>query len=67
MERKDTDDLRKRTGPRTEPCETPQVRGEEGELCGGIATVVVQDERYDVNHCSEIEKMLNQPGGKTME
>ena len=31
----------KRTGPRTEPCETPQVRGDEGELCGGIPTVQI--------------------------
>ena len=27
----------KRTGPRMETCETPQVRGNEGELCGGIS------------------------------
>ena len=50
----------KRTGPRTEPCGTPQVRGDEGELCGGIPTVDVQDERYEVNHCSETEEMPNQ-------
>ena len=50
----------KRTGPRTDPCETPQVRGEEGELCGGIPTVDVRDERYEVNHCSETEEMPNQ-------
>ena len=49
----------KRTGPRTEPCGTPQVRGDEGELCEGITTVDVQDERYEVNHCSEIEEMPN--------
>ena len=46
----------KRTGPRTEPCGTPQVRGDEGELCGGIPTVDVLDERYEVNHCSETEE-----------
>ena len=47
----------KRTGPRTEPCGTPQVRGDEGELCGGIPAVDVRDERYEVNHCSETEEM----------
>ena len=40
----------KRTGPRTEPCGTPQVRGDEGELYGGIPTVDVWDERYELNH-----------------
>ena len=50
----------KRTGPRTEPCGTPQVRGDEGELCGGIPTVDVRDERYEVNHYSETEEMPNQ-------
>ena len=50
----------KRTGPRTEPFGTPQVRGDEGELCGGIPTVDVRDERYEVNHCSETEEMPNQ-------
>ena len=50
----------KRTGPRTEPCGTPQVRGDEGELCGWIPTVDVRDERYEVNHCSETEEMPNQ-------
>ena len=38
----------KRTGPRTVPCGMPQVRGDEGELCGGIHTVDVRDERYEV-------------------
>ena len=50
----------KRTGPRTGPCGTPLVRGAEGELCGGISTADVQDERYEVNHCSETEDMPNQ-------
>ena len=45
---------------RTEPCGTPQVRGDEGELCGEIPTVDVRDERYEVNHCSETEEMPNQ-------
>ena len=49
-----------RTEPRTEPCGTPQVRGDEGQLCGGIPTVDVWDERYEVKHCSEIEEMPNQ-------
>ena len=50
----------KRTGPRTEPCGTSQVREDEGELCGGIPTVDVRDERYEVNHCSETEEMPKQ-------
>ena len=43
----------KRTGPRTEPV---QVRGEEGKLCGGIHTIDVRDERYEVKNCSETEE-----------
>ena len=39
---------------------TPQVRGDEGELCGGIPTVVVWDKRYEVNDCSETEEISNQ-------
>ena len=50
----------KRTGPRTEPCRTPQVRGDEEELCGGIPTVDVRNERYEVNDYSETEKCQNQ-------
>ena len=50
----------KRTGRRTEPCGTPQVRGDEGELCGGIPTVDVRDKRYQVNQCIETEEMPNQ-------
>ena len=38
----------KRTGPRTEPWETPQVIGDEGKLCGDILTVDVRDDRYEV-------------------
>ena len=56
----------KRTGPRTEPWRTPQVRGDEGELYGGIPTVDVRDARYEVNHCSETEEIAK-PGQKTME
>ena len=52
----------KRTGPRPKPCGTPQVRWNEGELCGGIPTVDVPDKRYEVNHCSETEEMPNQVG-----
>ena len=37
-----------------------KVRGDEGELCGGIPTVDVRDKRYEVNHCSETEEMPNQ-------
>ena len=50
----------KRTGPRTEPCGTLQVRADEGELCEGIPTVDVRDERYEVSHCSETEEITNQ-------
>ena len=50
----------KKTGPRTECCGILQVRGDEGQLCGGIPTVDVWDERYEVNHCSETEEMPNQ-------
>ena len=50
----------KRTGPRTEPWGTSQVRGNEGDMGGGIATADVRDERYEVNHCSETEEMSNQ-------
>ena len=32
----------------------------ERELCGGIPTVDVRDERYVVNHCSETEEIPNQ-------
>ena len=35
------------------------MRGDEEELCGGIPTVDMRDERYEVNHCSETEKMPN--------
>ena len=49
-----------RTGPRTEPWGTPQVRRDKGKLCGGSPTVVVRGERYEVNHCSETEEMPNQ-------
>ena len=48
------------TGPRTEPYGTLQVRGDEGELCRGIPTVDVRNERYEVNHCIETEEMPNQ-------
>ena len=55
-----------RTGPRTEPCGTSHVRGDEGELCGGIPTVDVRGERYEVN--SIVVKQRNaEPGEKTME
>ena len=50
----------KRTGPRTEPWGTPQVRGNEGELCEGIPIVDVRDERFQVNHCCETAEMPNQ-------
>ena len=46
-------------------CGTLQVRGAEAELCGGIHTVDVRDEGYEVNQCSETGNA--KPGGKTME
>ena len=36
------------------------MRGDEGELCAGIPTVDVRDERYEVNHYIETEEMPNQ-------
>ena len=50
----------KRTGPRTKPWGTRQVRGDVGEVCGGISKANVRDQRYEVNHCSETEKMPKQ-------
>ena len=50
----------KRTRPRAELCGTPQIRGDEEKLCGGILRVDVWDDRYEVNHCSETEEMRNQ-------
>ena len=47
----------KRTRPRTETWRTPQVKWDEGEMCGGMATADVQDERYKLNHCSQREEM----------
>ena len=49
-----------RTGPRTEACGTSQIRADEGELCEGIPTVDVRDERYEVSHCSETGEMPNE-------
>ena len=53
-DRRSTDERAKRSGikiertePRMEPCGTSQVRGDEGELCGGIPTVDVREERYE--------------------
>ena len=53
-------DRLKRTGPRTKPWGTLQIRGDAGEMCGGMTMADVQDERYEVNHCSEREEMPNQ-------
>ena len=50
----------KRTCPRTELWGTPLVRGDEGEMCGGMAIADVRDDRYEVNNCSEKEEMPNQ-------
>ena len=50
----------KKADPRTESWGTLQVRGDEGEMCGGIPAVDVRDDRYEVNHCSETWKIPNQ-------
>ena len=49
----------KKTVPRTEPCGTPQVRGDEGEMFVGIPAVDVRDESYEVKHYIETEEMTN--------
>ena len=49
-----------RTGLRTEHWGTARVRGDEGEMCGGMTTADVRDERYEVNHCSEREENSNE-------
>ena len=66
-DRRSTGERAKRSGIKIEKngaengtCGTPQVRGDEGELYGGIPTVDARDERYDVNHCSETEEIPNQ-------
>ena len=43
-----------------EPWRTPQVREDEGDMCGGMATADVRDKRYEVNNCSEREEIPNQ-------
>ena len=50
----------KRTGPRTGALWNSAGERDEGELCGGIPTVDVRDERYEVNHCSQTEEMPKQ-------
>ena len=66
-DRRSIDERAKRSGIKieenwaeTECCETPQVIVDEEELCGGISTVDVRDERYEVSHCSETEEIPNQ-------
>ena len=66
-DRRSTDERAKRSGIKIEKNCTEnealgnsQVRGDEGELCGGISTVDVRDERYEVNHCNETDEMPNQ-------
>ena len=38
------------------------MRGDEGELCGGIPTVHVRDERYEVNHCRKCKTRWKDDG-----
>ena len=52
----------KRTAPRTEPCGTPQVKGDEEELYGGIPKVDVRDEIYEVNHCRKCQTRWKDDG-----
>ena len=62
-DRRSTDERAKRSGinlAENGALGTPQVRRVEGELCGGIHTVHVRHERYEVTHCSETEEMPNQ-------
>ena len=47
----------KKTEPRTKLWGTPQVREDEGEMCGVMAMEEVRNEIYEVNQCSEREKM----------
>ena len=49
-----------RTGPRIEPWGIPQVSGDEGQMCGGMAMADMRYERYEGNHCSEKVEMPNQ-------
>ena len=60
MRDRSIDEIAKRSGIKIEKnwaengaLGTLQVRGDEGEMCGGIPTVDARDERYEVNHCSE--------------
>ena len=46
----------KRTRPRTDPCGPSQVRGDKGELCGGIPTV---DVRMRDMKCTIVVKQMN--------
>ena len=50
----------KRMGLRTEPCGIPEVRGGEGERCGGMATADVRDNKCEVNHWKKREDKPNQ-------
>ena len=66
-DRRSTDERAKSSGIKTEKnwaengaMGTPQVRGDEGELCGWIPTVDVWDERCKLNHCSETDELPNQ-------
>ena len=65
--RRSTDERAKRSGIKIEKNRAEngalgnlKVRGDEEEMCGGIATADVRDERYEVNYCSETEEMPNQ-------
>ena len=50
----------KRIGPRTEPCGTPQVRGNEVDLDPEAVTVKDLEVRYEVNHFRGVPEIPNQ-------
>ena len=49
----------KRIGPKTEPCDTPQVRDSEGERLGGMKQLICGNDKYEVNHCRGSSEMPN--------
>ena len=64
-DRRSTDERAKRSGIKIEKnwAENGALWNSAGkrgwELCGGIPTVDVRDERYEVNHCCETEEIPN--------
>ena len=50
----------KRTGPKTEPCGTPQARGSDGERLSEMKQLICGNDKYEVNHCRGSSEMPNQ-------